>query len=316
MEVGYPPRMDDNNETLGPTGETPTRTQMAGFDADVGASPFKIAPERNAELLKEVMGGTAWELEFNASLYREDNTFRARPVSKIVEVNYAALASVWLFAKAAWLVARDGMAAHRSGVPALATGPGTTVFEARHLADAARTIIANSGAHWPSDISPPVPGAVEREEEWYVNNVFLGATGWIVLHEIGHIHHRHEAGAGTDVLKAQEFEADRFATDWILQDLPVNDPRGHFRVFVTAVALFWVAITDSVRRGSTTHPHAWQRLERLGAALPVDDHLNPGYEMAAYVLKVMFVPEHEMPVADHPEAALFDLLVEAIRLPR
>lgn len=316
MVMGYPLRMDDNNETPGPAEVTPTRAQMAGFDATVCASPFKIAPERNAELLKEVMGGTAWELELNASLNREDNTFRARPVSKIVEVNYAALASVWLFAKAAWLVARDGVAAHRSGLPALAAGPRTTVSEARHLADAARTIIADSGAHWPSNIHPPVPGAVEGEEEWYVNNVFLGATGWIVLHEIGHIHHRHEAETSTDVLKAQEFEADRFATDWVLQNLPVDDPRGHFRVFVTAVALFWVAMTDSVRRGSTTHPHAWQRLERLGAALPIGDHLNPGYEMAAYVLKVIFLPEHEMPVADHPEAALFDLLVEAIRLPR
>ncbi|TPG55083.1 hypothetical protein [Sphingomonas glacialis] len=86
--------MDDNNKMPGPAGVTPTRAQMAGFDANVCASPFKIAPERNAELLKEVMSGTAWELEFNASLYREDNTFRARPVSKIVEVNYAALASV------------------------------------------------------------------------------------------------------------------------------------------------------------------------------------------------------------------------------
>jgi hypothetical protein len=307
--------MEDTDEQAAEATKTPTRAQMAGFDAAVGASPFKIAPERDVELLNGIFGGTAWELEFNTSLEPKRGTFIARPVSKIVEVNYAALASIHLVAKAAWLIARAGMSANRSGEAALPTEPGSAVSDARRLAEAARTVIANSGAQWPTDLAPPVPDAEAGDEEWYVNNVFLGVTGWITLHEIGHIHHRHQGTVSTDVSFAQEHEADLFAASWVLSKLPPDDARGHFRVFVICVAMFWLAILDGVRRGSTTHPHAWQRLERLTSAFPREE-LNPGYEMAAYVLKVMFLAERDIPVADHPEAAFFDLLFEANRLPR
>lgn len=288
---------------------------MAGFDAAVGASPFNIAPERNDELLNGVFGGAAWDLEFNTSLDPTLGVFVARPISKIVEVNYAGLASLYLVAKAAWLIARAGMSANWTGKASLATDPGSTVWDARRLADAARTILADRGAQWRAEVAPPVPDAAAKDEEWYVNNVFLGATGWVTLHEIGHIHLGHQGTVSTDVSFSQEHEADLFAANWVLSDLPLEDTRGHFRVFVICVAMFWIAIQDGIKRGSTTHPHAWQRLERLTSAFPREE-LNPGYEMAAYVLKVIFLAERDIPVADHPEAAFLDHLIEANRLPR
>lgn len=117
--MGYPSRMTDHYEMPALAGFTPTREQMAGFDSDVGRTPFRIAPERNDELLQDVLHGTPLSLEFNASLDPKHNTFRAMPNAKTIEVNYAALASLWAIAKASLLIAREGMVANRSGESAL-----------------------------------------------------------------------------------------------------------------------------------------------------------------------------------------------------
>jgi len=310
--VGYAPQMDDENAKAASIGFTPTREQMAGFEADVEAAPYRIAPERHVELLRDIYKGSPWPLEFNASLDPDRNTFRAMPNAKRIEVNYAALASLWAIAKAALLIAREGMAASRAGVPSLDSCPGKPVFEAGRLVDNARKLIGNGGSHWPADLATPVPGAAHDTEDWYVNNVFLAATGWVVLHEIAHIALGHQAHVSTDVSFGQEHDADHWAAEWILKKLPTGDKQGYFRLFAISVALSWLAILDSVRRGSNTHPHAWQRLQKLSPILSTEE-LNPGYEMAAYVLKVMFLTDDETPPADHPEAAFFDLLFKASR---
>ncbi len=310
--MGYPTRMDDVNYRPASAGFTPTREQMAGFDADVCAAPFRIAPERNDELLHDVLKGTPWTLEFNSSLDPIRNTFRAMPNAKTVEANYAALASLWAIAKASWLIARDAMAANRSGKSALDAGSGTAVAEARQLVQVACDLIGDSGARWPSDIAPPIPDAEANTEDLYINNVFLGATGWVVLHEIAHISLGHQAQVSSDLSFGQEHDADRWAAEWMLGELPAGDRQVYFRLFTISVALSWLAVLDSVRRGSTTHPHAWQRLQKLSPILP-DEELNPGYEMAAYVLKILFLAEKDTPPADHPEAAFFDLVFAASR---
>lgn len=184
--------------------------------------------------------------------------------------------------------------------------------EARQLVQVARNLIGDSGACWPSDLAAPAPEAEANSDDWYVNNVFLGATGWVVLHEIAHIVLGHQGHVTTDVRFGQEYDADLWAAKWMLEKLPVGDRQGYFRLFTISVALAWLAVLDSVRRGSTTHPHAWQRLQKLSPMLPAEE-LNPGYEMAAYVLKVLFLAEDETPPAEHPEEAFFDLIFKASR---
>lgn len=307
--------MDDMNKKSASPGFHPTQAQMAGFDAHISAAPFKIAGERKTELLNDIFHGDPWTLEFNTSLHPEDNTFRAKPTSKVIEVNYAALASLWAIAKAAWLIAREGVAANRAGETELPTGPGTPVSEARNLVDTARKLISNAGARWPTDLATPNPDAEDNTEDSFLNNVFLGAVGWVILHEIAHIHLGHQGTVNSDVSFDQEHQADLWAARWVLEKVPAGDVCGYFRVFAISAAMIWLAVLDDVRRGSTTHPHAWQRLGKLAEALPRDE-LNPGYEMASYVLKVVFLFEQNIPAAEHPEAAFFELLAQANRLPR
>ena len=83
--------------------------------------------------------------------------------------------------------------------------------------------------------------------------------------------------------------------------LPAGDTQGYFRLFAISVALSWLAILGTIRRGSTTYPPAWQRLQKLSSMLPSEE-LKPGYEMAAYALKVLFLAHEEASPADHPEA--------------
>ena len=293
----------------------PTKEIMGGYADDLASARYRLAPEREIELDDRIFGGTPWALVFNDSLDPKRNTFEALMKSKVIDVNYAALASVWAVAKASLIIAREGMSAARSGQTELATTPDSPVFEARQLVDVARSLIRSSATAWPDDMPLPVPKAVAPEDDWYVNNVFLGAAGWIVLHEIGHIHLDHQTTVSPDVRFQQEHQADEWAAKWILDNLPADHPQVPFRVFVICVAIYWLAILDDIRRGSSTHPHAWQRLNKISNDFPREE-LNPGYEMATYVLKVLFLPSLVTPVMECPEEALFGLLVEANDLPR
>jgi hypothetical protein len=61
---------------------------------------------------------------------------------------------------------------------------------------------------WPANAPRPNPNAATGTLEASINNVFLGASGWCVLHEVAHIRLKHQGANSPDRMLQQEFEAD------------------------------------------------------------------------------------------------------------
>ena len=156
------------------------------------------------------------------------------------------------------LIGAEAMAAIRKGQVALDNRPGTPVAQAVRLLEASKSFIRDPQAKLPGDLPAPDAHALEGGVDWHVNNVFLGACGWILLHEIAHMHLSHEPDTSPDLRKKQEHEADEWATKWILDHAPQNLQR-EFRLLAMAAGFTWLGLSDGVMRVDTTNPHAWER---------------------------------------------------------
>jgi Peptidase U49 len=67
----------------------------------------------------------------------------------------------------------------------------------------------------------PTPGS-ENES---VTNVFLGALGWILRHELAHIILRHQETDTADRMKEDEFAADAQASRWLMGTRKADEGR-------------------------------------------------------------------------------------------
>jgi hypothetical protein len=283
---------------------------MRGFMGAISSAPYAIAPERALDLNAKVFGGEPWTLVFQNG----PANFAALVGQREISCSFSALLSLWATARAAVLIGVEAMAATRAGDAELNAQPGTPVNEALALIGAAKYLIRNHEAKWPVGIPHPQAVAPEESPDWHVNNLFLGATGWVCLHEIAHLHLGHETTTLDSLLKRQEHDADEWATRWILDHTP-TDLRQEFRVFAIAIGFGWLGLVDAVPQGSTTHPHAWERFGRCTGIFK-NPELSPGLELAAYVLKVFFSPYDAALPSETPKDAFFETLFQILRLPR
>lgn len=289
-------------------------TLIKPLSVAVGATPFRLAPERADELNSEVFEGQAWEVLFADELIEKQTNVAAYPSGKRIEVHFSALLSIWAVSSAVLILASGAMRASRQGDRALVGGPDSDVGLARSLVEAAKALIRDKDTAWPDALPVPIENPAPDISDWYVNNLFLATTGWILLHEIAHIHLGHGRCATPEASFAQEYEADEWATDWIMRDAPA-DLTKDFRILAITTGLVWLAVLDNVRRGSTTHPHAWDRMQQLADRLSADE-LSPGLEMCSHVMKVLFLPDAEAKEFDCPEDAFIRTLIEVSRLDR
>jgi hypothetical protein len=136
-------------------------------------------------------------------------------------LSYAGLASLWCVAYAAFHVSDIASRAQRAS-----KGLGQThvdiakEFASREIADhiAYAEALCTADQSWPPNLSRPRADAEFPSFEGRVNNVFLGALSWTILHEIAHIHHGDLKFLPADLRVRQEYRADDFATRWILDD--------------------------------------------------------------------------------------------------
>lgn len=263
------------------------------------------------DLNSKVFQGKPWGIVFG------DGTkfaMKALVDSSEIWAPYSGLMSLWAATRAVVLIGAEAMKATRRGEASLDNQPSTPAAQAARLLEASKSFIRNPLANWPGDLPKPNGHALEGSLDWHVNNVFLSACGWILLHEVAHMHLSHEPDTSPDRLKEQEREADGWATSWILDHAP-QDLHKEFRILAIAAAFTWIGVSDGVMRVDTTHPHAWERFGHCTNAFTADA-LSPGLEMSAYALKACFFPTEPIPPAETPEDAFFDVLIRATRLPR
>jgi hypothetical protein len=277
---------------------------------DVARGPFAIAPERADELLSQIFHGCPWPVDFGNG----PANFFANVSEERIEVRFAGLISLWATARAALVIGNEAMEATRSGKNSLDTQPGSACSEAYELISAAISLIKNPDTAWPNGLPKPEPLASYGSLGWLVNNLFLGATSWILLHEIAHVHLEHDEVTTGDLLKRDENEADEWASRWVFKKAGSGLER-EFRVFAVATGIIWLGLVDKTRRSSGTHPHASERFDRCRNHFGVDP-ISPGLELSAYITKAFFDPHAETPEVEDPEEAFNDALFGYSRLPR
>jgi hypothetical protein len=286
---------------------------MRPFGEHVARSPFRIAPERADELNKLVNGQIPWDLVFKHG----DTNFVAIPGDpdsdggNEIVARFAALLSLWAAAAASVTILDAALEARRKGEDSLSSESGTPYDLAVQYLSYSRDLVRNPDAPFPAALKPP--GA--PDEPTRLTNVFLGATAWILMHEIGHVQLQHQPAVTPDLSMQQEREADQFATKWLFGSESVPAPHVEFRILVIAVAMLWLGLMDQVRRGSVTHPHSSERFGLVRNHVPAGDD-SFALECVAYLFKVAFMPHEAIPESDQSSGAFDEVLLAYSLLPR
>ena len=268
---------------------------MEPFASDIGAAPIRVAPERQDEL-RRTFGGSLPSLTFGN---HPPPQISAVVSDKKVYADYASLLSLWATAKAGYQIGDAGMRATRQTQAAIAAGQpepaelaldrSTVLAEAYALVDAAKATLRAPAAPWPLGLPAPNVAPPAGSDEERVNWLFLGAAGWVFLHEYAHIALGHQKATTADISNQQEREADDWATRWLFDAVP-NETYRWFRTIAVATGLSWLGLNDLVFRGGTVHPHASERFLHCRRHFGGDE-LNPGVEVAGYVVKAIFDPK-------------------------
>jgi hypothetical protein len=275
---------------------------MANYIPAVSTSPYAIAPERAEDLNDTVFGKVPWTIDFTMG----PTNFVAYPDKQLIEARFSALLSLWAAANAALTFADVMTKAVRTGMRDVDTAPGSPGNQALRLVNASKELIRDPHYRWPAALPVPDAHPSAGQHLWYVNQLFLAATSWVLLHEVAHVHLSHEQTTTSEIRVRQEFEADDWATRWILEKAP-EDLRREFRSLGCATGLAWVGLVDEVRRGGTQHPHASQRLTACSGYFPSAE-LSPALEMATHIVKAFFNPHEKVPDSEHAADAFDQIL--------
>lgn len=263
-------------------------------------APFNIAPERGAELASEIFGSGKWAIE------RSDQpaNFFAIPEDRAIYLTGAGQASLWCLAYVAFhvtdIASRTQRAMDAKPQSHIDIGQYCAALHLGEYAAFSRSLF-HADRPWPRNLKTPVAAPPEGSTEWRVNNVYLGSLSWILLHEIGHVHHRDVKLAPAGIRIRQEFMADEFATKRILESAGEGLAR-EFRILMIAVALAWLFLNESEKGRGSTHPAAILRFREAASQFNAGDR-SPGLENSAYLLKAVLDPETVPPEHDTPAEA-------------
>lgn len=280
---------------------TTTWDAMEGLFKIAQRTPLNIAPERGAELTSRVIGADTWVIK------RSDQPaqFFAIPADKAIYLTGAGQASLWCLSYVAFHVmdfaSRLQRAVDYDKDACMDIGQ---YFAALHLGEYiafARSLV-HADLPWPSNLKTPANAPSEDSLEWRINNVYLGALSWILLHEIGHVHHGDQKFVPSSVALRQEHGADAFATEWILDNAGQGLQR-EFRLLMTAVALTWLFMCELEKKGlGTTHPRTILRFREVVAHFEAGER-SAGYENATYLFKAVLDPTTVPPAHRTPREA-------------
>lgn len=270
------------------------------------------------------------ELSYNKGAY--ENEFAAIGAPSQVRITWNGLASLWAFSQGAARIGRKMFEAQRSADP---KGPPPELpidgelETGLCLLQLSICLAKNRFDRW-VDWAPAPDALAETLSDAEGNQLFLGALGWIMRHELAHHelkHHACPSGLPSDN-KARELDADDRATKWMKGALSADPARAcgvrpnsdelelERRALATFIGLIWVAQFELGPHGeSTTHPDAASRLHAVARQLALNQD-SFAAEILSYLVKVLIDPEGYWP-PDTEQAFAGDAAIDAlIRLNR
>jgi hypothetical protein len=254
------------------------RSPILALDENVGASPSKLAPERANEL-KVICEKQNLEIMI---VDRPKFGIQVHLDTHKIDLPIAAMEYVWAQSYRFWVIAQEYKLAQHAGMQKFDLRGNKRLDDAARLVEWSGQNVQTTGDKpWPIDLPRPerYPGDEDRR---VANELFLGAMGWIILHEVGHVYLGHAELAGA-YSQQQEKEADIFATAWILDRLNQSDPRLIKRMFCIAAGLLCLQSFETVAapRWHGTHPPAHERISYC-----LDPYRSAGAEKIAGFLVV------------------------------
>jgi len=150
------------------------------------------------------------------------------------------------------------------------------------------TDVRGNPAAWPDDLPHPQANPTDEQGQ-LTNELFLGAIGFAVLHEIGHIVRVHRGmHLSLDEKHRQEFEADAWAYNWVMdrwRDYLPHTPLVHKKRCTLIASLFALIAIMHVRSPrnveTSDHPNTIDRLlELLNTHADENNGLNSGLAWA------------------------------------
>lgn len=261
-------------------------------------TPFNIALERADSLATDIFGSGKWSIQPS----RTEANFYAIPANATLYLSHAGLASLWCLSYVAFhimdVASRRQRAEKGSSQSHFDIGEELASRRLTNYLAYARQLF-HGDRNWPEDLSTPNGQAPLDTVEGRINNTFFGALSWIMLHEIAHVHHTDEVLIPAAQRIAQEYRADNFATQWILDSAGTGMKR-EFRVLVVSVALAWLLLNEQELGKGTTHPAAILRFREATHLFRMGER-SAGLENAAYMLKAIFDPTTTPPAHETPE---------------
>lgn len=274
-----------------------TKTLMEPLFQYAKKTPFYIAPERESDLANEIFTKARWKLTGMGGVAN----FHAYPEETKVAATYAGLASLWCLSYAVFHISDVASRSQRAACSTedhVDIGASFQTLRIKEHLDYASSLFQGD-SEWPNNILPPDSAADFDTPEGRVNNAFYGALSWILLHEIGHVHHQHLILIPVDQRLQQEFQADNFATHWIL-DQSGSGLQREFRVLMVCVALSWLFLNEKTLGQGADHPPTIIRFQEAISLFDMGER-SPALENAAYIFKAIFFPTTQAPTFDTPK---------------
>ncbi len=234
---------------------SPIRT----LDSDLLNSVARIAPEKVGVL------DSFRVVHDPCAVFTNDQkfSFRVNTESKEIKLPTAALEYLWCACYAFYVIYQGYCAANQSLADEFNLNGNERTRGALSLYEwGMEQLHQATPKEWPSDNVKPEESSTAEENIAVANELYLCATAWILHHELSHILHGHKNEPLNDEeSRAQEKEADKSATAWILDgisDEAVLNKRGLGVAIATLVLTAQYILTGEFKE--TTHPKSFERL--------------------------------------------------------
>jgi hypothetical protein len=250
----------------------PAQSPLTPLIPALQRSPFAVAPERQNELKALIE-----HHKVQGILKFEDSLASALVMAKQVYLGLSSLEKLWAHCwVTTWVWNEWQSRGFKGELDLSASQEGITTLEFMRWA------LSTNQNQWPASLPKPTP-TTNKLMPGLVNEFFLGACGFAILHEIRHIteYHKPEPETSQKQQLEREFDADRWAYRWIMEkwvnyadeDVSAGDERVCVkRLWSIAGMLALIAILEMGTHGSPgqrTHPNPIDRITQF-----LDDYVT------------------------------------------
>lgn len=292
------------------------RSPICLLEAQIAGSPFNVAPEKAILCAQrrddhKIVFVMVDEPKFGIRVRLDADSQTPEIVLPIASLEY-----LWAFSHYCWVLTQEYAAAQRAGANQFDCVGNQRLRESTLILQWAKANLVSTGTDpWPESGPRPKQDSHSCDDSRVATELFLCAIAWILHHEIAHIVLQHPL-LSTAFSEQEEREADRYATEWLLDGLSQSDPKLKKRALGLTVA---VLCLQSLEVGTAsclrnTHPAAHDRIFKNTVTYQVgSDQVVEA--MCTVVLQYLF---HETGIAANVDGETFsdilgDLLYDISR---